>query len=187
VSGGAGRAARALACAWGFAEATVFFIVPDVGLTFLALRGLRRSLGAAAWALGGALAGGAAMLLLGARAPGAALRLLDALPGISPALLEHAHRDLEVHGLRAVLLGVAGGIPYKIYAVEWGAGHGAWLPFLLVSVPARGARFLVTPLVAAGLQRLAAPLTGRRALVEWGLLAAFWLGFYGFYFSAFRG
>lgn len=180
-----GTPANALAFVWGLAEATVFFIVPDVGLTFLALRDLRGSLRAAAWALAGALAGGLLMLLWGARSPEAAARLLDWVPAISPALVARVHAQVDAHGLGAVLFGPLAGIPYKIYAVDWGARHGPWLPFLLVSLPARAVRFFLTPLVAAGVRRLLVPLTRGRAAAEAGLLAAFWIGFYAFYFTVF--
>ena len=53
-----GRGPEILAALWGFAESTLFFIVPDVLLTWLALSLPRRALRACYWALGGALAGG---------------------------------------------------------------------------------------------------------------------------------
>ena len=57
----------AAAFAWGFAEATLFFVVPDVWLTLIAVRrGLRPALVACGWALAGALAGGLAMYAWGA-------------------------------------------------------------------------------------------------------------------------
>jgi len=182
-----GRAANAVACAWGFAEATLFFIVPDVWLTFVALRGLRKALVAAAWAIGGALAGGVVMLWLGSHAPGSAADLLDAVPGISPALVARVHAEVEAHGLVAALLGPIGGIPYKIYAVDWGTRQGGWPAFVLVSVPARGARFFLLPALVAGIQRWIAPLTRGRLAVEAALVAVSWLAFYTFYFAHFRG
>ncbi len=179
-----GRTADAVACAWGFAEATLFFIVPDVWLTFLALLGLRLALVAAAWSLVGALAGGLVMLVLGVQAPGAALRLLDAVPAISPELIARVRAQVDAHGAAAVVLGPIGGVPYKIYAVDWGARHASWLAFLLVSIPARGVRFFLAPVIVAGIQRW---IVRRRRVAGLALLAAFWLGFYTFYFARFRG
>jgi hypothetical protein len=168
---------------WGLAEATLFFIVPDVWLTFLALKNLHRSLVAAVWALGGALLGGVAMYSFGAHAHDAGWRALDAVPAISPALIAHVHVQVEEHGLWAMLLGPIGGIPYKIYAVVWGARHGSVLAFLLVSLPARGVRFFLAPALTAGIRRLVLPLTRGHAAFEAGLLAAFWVGLYAFYFT----
>lgn len=181
------RAACAIACAWGFAEATLFFIVPDVWLTFLVMIGLRPALLAASWAIAGGLAGGITMLWLGAHDPATAARLLDAVPAISPALIARVHAGIEQHGLLAVLLGPIGGVPYKIYAVEWGARHGSWLVFTLVSVPARGVRFFLAPVLVALIRRGIAPLTRGRRAVEAGVLAGFWVAFYTFYFLQFPG
>ncbi|GEM_PF-3959884 len=47
-----------VALAWGFAEATLFFIVPDVWLTLVARERLRTGLIASLYSLAGALAGG---------------------------------------------------------------------------------------------------------------------------------
>ena len=54
------------AMAWGFAEATFFFIIPDVFLTYIALKNWRQATRACFWALGGALIGGAVMYAWGA-------------------------------------------------------------------------------------------------------------------------
>jgi len=50
---------HAVAGLWGFAEATAFFVVPDVWLSAVALRNLPRGLTGAASATAGALVGGA--------------------------------------------------------------------------------------------------------------------------------
>jgi len=53
--------------AWGFAEATLFFIVPDLLLTFIALYSFRRSVKVLAFILLGALVGGTLMFCAGQR------------------------------------------------------------------------------------------------------------------------
>ncbi len=50
---------------WGFAEATFFFIVPDVLLTLIALKNWRLATRACLWSLGGALIGGVHHVHLG--------------------------------------------------------------------------------------------------------------------------
>jgi len=47
------------ALVWGFAEATLFFFVPDILITRIALADLRRALWACFWSLLGAVSGGA--------------------------------------------------------------------------------------------------------------------------------
>src|SRR5438876_8872457 len=108
------RAALVLAFAWGLAEATLFFIVPDVLLTLIACRALRPALKASIVALAGALAGGALMYALGTREPNSARIFLDYVPAISPALITSVAAQINESGLLAVMLGPLKGIPYKI-------------------------------------------------------------------------
>jgi membrane protein YqaA with SNARE-associated domain len=179
------RAAQWAAFAWGLAEATLFFIVPDVLLTAIACRSLRAGLKASCVAVAGALLGGILMYGAGHAAPQTARAWLVRLPAIHPPLIQHVQMQLASHGLGAVLLGPALGIPYKIYAVEWGVGHGNELMFLVVSIPARGVRFVLSAVVANGIARLIAPWTRRRAPIETTILALFWIGFYALYLAHF--
>jgi membrane protein YqaA with SNARE-associated domain len=180
-----GNAAMAASFAWGFAEATFFFLVPEVLLTMLACRGLRPALKAALSALAGALTGGALMHLISTNSPWAATSFLDHIPGISPSLIGTVGSQIDQHGIIAVMLGPISGIPYKIYAVEWGARGGNLVAFLLISIPARYIRFALACVATRGLVRLIEPWTRHYARIEILLLALFWIAFYGFYFSRF--
>ena len=71
----------AIAAAWGLAEATLFFIVPDVLLTWLAGFRPRLVWRAVAACLGGALLGGLLMYLAAADSPERMRALLDAGAG----------------------------------------------------------------------------------------------------------
>jgi membrane protein DedA with SNARE-associated domain len=177
--------AQASAFAWGLAEATVFFIVPDVLLTLLACRSIRASLKAGCSALLGAILGGFIMYTAGHAGPETSRIWLAHVPAIDHRLIQQVQSQLSEYGLYAVLTGSTVGIPYKIYAVEWGARHGDVRAFLLVSVPARGIRFLFSSLIASGIARLIAPWTQRRAPTEMFIWALFWTGFYALYFSHF--
>ncbi len=129
-----------IAWVWGFAEATLFFIVPDVGLSLIALRGGVVGWWACFWALLGALLGGAWMFRWGQKAPHEAERAVRRVPAIPARDIERVRRGLARWGIAAMLFGPALGIPYKIYAVY--ASRVTDLGrFLLVSVPARGVRF----------------------------------------------
>src|SRR6185436_9062374 len=125
------HAALAIAFAWGLAEATFFFIVPDVLLTLIACRALRPAVKATIAALAGALVGGALMFAFGGSATATARDFLDHVPGISPWLITQVASQIDERELLAVLLGPIKGIPYKIYAVEWGARRGNVAAFLL--------------------------------------------------------
>jgi membrane protein DedA with SNARE-associated domain len=168
----------AIALAWGFGEATFFFLVPDVWLTFLALESFPKAIAASLASLAGALHGGALMWLWGRLRPAAARRFLVRIPAISQRLLQTVDQQVESRGLLSVFTGPLRGIPYKIYAVECGRQNRSLLLFLLISIPARYIRFF---LAVGGFWLLgkALPLSldGKRIVV-----ALFWLVFYTFYF-----
>ena len=171
------------AALWGFAEATLFFIVPDVLLTFIAVEDRRRALLACGGAVAGALVGGMLMHFWGSIDPPGALAVLDAVPAIGPAMIEDVHASLERAGATAIFLGPLTGTPYKIYAVMTGSMGTSLLLFLLVSLPARSLRFLALTLVTAWVSR-------QRPFRHWSvtrkrlLLSGLWLVFYIGYFAA---
>jgi membrane protein YqaA with SNARE-associated domain len=175
------RAAVAVAAAWGFAEATLFFVVPDVYLSRLALADLRAALRCCLWALLGALAGGAVMYAMGQRQLAGAERALDAVPAIAPAAIAGVRAEIAGRGTLAVFLGPLSGTPYKIYAVE---SAPAGLPlgrFLAVSVPARLLRFALVALLFNGLARGPLRRWGAARLGRAHALA--WAAFYLVYFA----
>jgi len=179
------RSALVLAFAWGLAEATVFFIVPDVLLTLYGCRKLKPAINATVAALIGALAGGVLAYSFGYRDPDAARAFLAHIPAISPALISRVADQITDNGLAAVLLGPLKGIPYKLYAVEWGARREGLISLMLISVPARYVRFFLATLAARLIARFLTPLTEHRARKELAILAVLWIAFYGFYFSRF--
>ena len=166
---------------WGFAEATLFFIVPDVFLTWVALQGIRRGFKACGWALGGALLGGATMWLWGRGDAGSATEALDHVPAISPLMIASVRDMLASVGLTEVFFGPLFGTPYKVYAVQAGSLGMPLIGFLIVSVPARLIRFIVLTLLSGAISgwigdRLS--ISSKRAI-----LTILWVSFYGWYFS----
>lgn len=178
-------AAQLTAFCWGLAEATIFFIVPDVLLSIIACRSVRAGWKALLHALLGALLGGLMMYGFGRAAPAATRNVLIHVPAIHSSLVERVHIQMSSHPVAAVLAGPLIGIPYKIYAVESGAQHNGLLGFMLISIPARGLRFVLTILVAGGVARLLAPWTQRSPAIELLILSLFWTAFYTFYFMHF--
>lgn len=171
----------AAALLWGFGEATLFFVVPDVLLTIVALTHRRAALVGCAWAVAGALVGGWLMYRWGASDSAAAMAALDAVPAVGPTMLAAVERGVAEHGLLSIFAGPITGTPYKIYAVVSGATGVPLGAFLAVSVPARGIRFL--------LLTLGASWVAERWLARWSptrkrwLAAACWLAFYVVYFA----
>lgn len=140
--------ANAIASLWGFAEATVFFIVPDVLLSWLALRSPKSGLIACLFALLGALVGGTVMWLWGRVDPDSARAIFELLPAMGGASIANVQMQLADSGISALFLGPLGGTPYKIYAVE-AANLGFGLAiFLAVSIPSRLTRFLLVTIVS---------------------------------------
>ena len=171
-----------LAAAWGLAEATVFFIVPDVLLTFLALKDGKRATVVSFWTLGGALVGGIIMFCWGAHDKEAAEELLSEIPAISPAMLEKVETQVEEAGVKAAFVGPLTGRPYKIYATYAGSSGESLGIFLLISVPARLLRFLILAWLTTAIAKgpLRKVKVGPRNL----LFVAIWLTFYVWYFGA---
>jgi membrane protein DedA with SNARE-associated domain len=169
---------------WGVAEATLFFIVPDVIVGAVGLFRRRRALASVAAAIAGAVVGGF-ILYVAARGAGEGLRsVIEQVPGVRAETMARVRGDLEAHGGTALVLGPFSGIPYKIYAGEWGL-RGWGLPALLAwTVPARAIRILPVALLAAG-----AGFVLRRWLYRWpevwlGLYALSWVAVYVLYFRA---
>jgi membrane protein YqaA with SNARE-associated domain len=170
-----------IALLWGFAEATLFFVVPDVLLTFVALRNLRRALVACGVVLLGALAGGVLMYTWADRHPEAARSAVERVPAISAGLMQAVAGQLREQGPLAAVVGAFVGRPYKIYAVT-AAGAGISLPvFALITVPARLSRFvLLTLLAALGARLLRKRLSARRLDL---VLGGIWVVNYAIYWT----
>lgn len=170
------------AAGWGVAEASLFFFVPDVLLTFVVMRfGLRAGLKLAVVAAAAASITGIGMLLWSAHDPETARNVMLMVPAIGPDLLERAHSEIALNWPLHLFTGAMTGLPYKLYAVEAGAAHINPLLFALVSFPARLTRFVLTVLAAE---------LGREILIKmrrlqwryWGWGAA-WFCVYALYFT----
>lgn len=173
-----------VAAAWGSAEALVFFIVPDVWTSWLALHNPRRGMTTTLSALAGALAGGAANYKLSERMSHEdTQRVLTSIPGISSDMVAAVERELDEKGWSALVLGPTRGVPYKIYARTLAHGGESFARFMALSVPARMGRFLAVTGGVAALGKLA----DRRGLskkTKTGLFLGGWTAFYTWYFTA---
>lgn len=169
---------------WGFSEATLFFIVPDVLLTLAVVRlGVARGLTLAFWTLAGALAGGALMHRWGAADPEAAQAMLDRIPAISDAMIARVRADAS--GVAGMIHGSLTGVPYKVFAVAAGAEGVTPSQFLLASIAARLVRWLLLIGLTAGIVALMRGAgIGRWAKALWVVL---WVGFYATYFALMPG
>ena len=170
------------AALWGIAEATFFFLVPDVLLTLAAMRfgwkaGLKLSVVAAA----AASLAGIAMWMWGRHDIAGARHAMLMVPAIGPDLLARAVREMGQGWPLHLVTGAMTGVPYKLYAVEAGARGLDPLAFAAMSFVARLIRFVLTVALAAGGRWLAQSL-GKPKLGIWGWGVA-WIAVYAIYFT----
>ena len=177
-------AIRLISFAWGFAEATFFFFVPDLWLTYLVLVNRGEGYKNIPFVIAGALTGGALMYVFGSESFATARVFLDAVPAISPALLDSAGEEMRAGNALAVMqAGSLSGVPYKIYAAVAGDMGLAVPLFAFYTVIARGVRFLLVTSLAS--------LVGSALLIRYNLRAILivntgcWVVFYSFYLYIF--
>ncbi|MFE0754562.1 hypothetical protein ACFW16_11450 [Inquilinus sp. NPDC058860] len=184
-----------LAFLWGVAEASLFFVVPDVPVSLIALaRGWQAGLRAALAAAAGAMLGGTALAVFAGHAPETAIALVDAVPAIPSAMIARMQAMMagteSAAGLAGVLiLASLSGVPYKIAAASAPAlGIPVWELALLTPL-VRLPRFVALAAAGAVLHSLTPALPRRIQPVRVRLLLAAlgWSAFYGAYWSKVGG
>ena len=170
-----------LSAVWGFAEATLFFIVPDVIVGFVGLHHPRKALVAGAAAVGGACVGGALLYVVGRQVGGDLRGVMDAVFAIEPTMLDLAHDQLLDSGGLAIVNAPSQGIPYKLYAAEWSL-LGWGLPSLVLwTIPARAIRIVGFGLLMAIVGKVLRSRIERRSSA-WSLAyVAAWAVFYTYF------
>lgn len=167
---------------WGVAEATLFFFVPDVLLSYIGLkRGAKAGARASLIAAIGAGVGGAIMATWSLADPQTARAAVLAVPAISEAMAQRAAAAVDANWFAATLLGPLSSTPFKLYAIL--APHaGASVPvFALAGVLARLPRFLAAAIGAALIGRVLAGRISPR--VQSWLFVAAWVLFYAVFFA----
>lgn len=170
------------AALWGAAEATFFFIVPDVLLTAAVLKlGWRAALKLAGVAAAAAVLAGSALYLWAAADASGARAAMLLVPAVGPDLIVRTTAEIDGLWPLHMLAGAISGVPYKLYAVAAGTGHIGLIPFVLASFAARLARFAlavgIVTAVGHGLDRLDS------ARLKVPLLVAGWIVLYAVYFG----
>jgi len=177
------KSADRIAFTWGLAEAVLFFVIPDVFLTLLAIRiGLGAAWRASLLATAGAVTGGLVMYVWAAFDPVSVFTVMNLLPGIDGAMIEQVRRQTADLGTDALLGGPWQGIPYKLYAAASGELSLGALSLIVWTIPGRLARFGVSIVVASYLRwffgRWVSP---RQMVIAWALVwsavyAGYWFG-----------
>jgi hypothetical protein len=183
LEGWLGRPGAWVALAWGFAEGTLFFIVPDVLFTLTVALRPRRGLLQLALAVAGAIPAGLLMYSWAATNPPQAQSAVNRVPFVQDFQFEDTARRFETDRGVAMLSNPLNGVPYKVYAVLAPA-YLSLTEFALLSIPARAERMLVTwipaALIGLALSRLE-EANRRRAAIR--LHAFAWIAIYAVYWS----
>ena len=166
---------------WGFAEATLFFIVPDVWLSIVGRNKLKAGIIACFYSLIGALLGGTVLYGWGAYDLDSATAIISYIPAISTNMLQQVNTALATEGLSAILMGPLSGTPYKTYAIFAAHNNIGFGWFLLITIPARLMRFL---LVTLTVHYIAKALTKALPINKLTLIIFGWSLFYVGYFYA---
>lgn len=130
------------AFAWGLAEGTLFFIIPDVLLSFSAVQRPRKSLVHLASIVLGALLAGQIMFAWASRDPEGAVHTVDQVPFVTEKVIARAEADYERVGIQRHARATSR-TPYKTYAVV-APRHSSWWSFGMMTIPARAERLVVT-------------------------------------------
>lgn len=171
--------ANLIAFLWGFAEATLFFIIPDVAISVIALNGDNAGLEASVYTLAGALLGGWVMFYWGRSNLEKVLQTILKLPAIRSVDLERVRADMEKYGSLSMMWGPTLGIPYKIYAA-YAHLFDSFFTFILISIPARMIRFVIVAMAIPYVMSKVAPNASLTAQVLIVLLI--WIVIYSVYF-----
>jgi membrane protein YqaA with SNARE-associated domain len=165
---------------WGFAEGTLFFIVPDVLISLVALFSLRRFLLCTAAALLGSILAGCTIYYATVHFPEITSSLLHGVPFMPATMFAMVQLEYEQQGVWALLNGPVTGTPYKIYA----SLAPAYVPvqaFLAVSIPVRLGRFALIGGLSYAIGHLARRHGQRLTEKLLTAHAVIWSVFYVFY------
>lgn len=130
------------AFAWGLAEATVFFLVPDVLVAAASAHRPESGVAFALAALAGSLVGGVVTYLVSRWKPRAVLGFVEWLPGHTPAYVALVRQDTRLGGIGALATAAFVGRQFKILAYEAAtSGRPGFVAFFGVTGLSRAARF----------------------------------------------
>lgn len=172
-----------IALGWGFGEAVLFFVIPDVFLTLVAVRlGLRRSWRLAVLATAGAVIGGLVVYAWASLHPASVTSAMQLLPGIERSMIDSVNADVAAHGSAALLAGPWQGRPYKLFAAASGELGLSAIGLALLTIPGRLGRFAISIALASYLRWFFSRWIPQEVmLATW---AAFWVVVYAGYWLA---
>jgi hypothetical protein len=172
----------AVCAAWGFGEAILLPIVPDVLLYPLAAAAPRRAAPLFGWTLLGALLGSLVLSAVASSQPAAARDLVLAVPGIDRPMLDEAVIVVR-DGDPLSMAHFGPGTPLKVYTVAWWEGSGTLAGYLVGLVANRLERIGPGVAVMALIGAIAPMWIRRRERLLLVGYVLFWVGFYALRFA----
>lgn len=169
---------------WGAAEASFFYLVPDVWLGLVVVRAPRHTWTTVAATAAGSMAGAALLRRATIDRPAEVDGWIGHVPGLLPGDLERAGRELDAQGSVAFLNGPFHGLPVKLYVHQ--ASRRAIPSSEIVTMTALNRLERIVPFaIVIGL--LTSPLRGfarRHPGLATALYTAAWTAFYVWYFTS---
>jgi hypothetical protein len=102
---------------WGFAEGTLFFIVPDLILSWASLAGVKHGAKIFGAILAGAVVAGLCLYTWAVWRPDSARSVVASVPFVRARMFDKVEADYRMHGVTGIFYTLGTGIPYKVYAV----------------------------------------------------------------------
>jgi hypothetical protein len=168
---------------WGFAEGTLFFIIPDVILSWASLASVKCGIKIFGAILAGAVIAGLCMYTWSARQPDTARSAVGAVPFVRTRMFDKVQEDYRNHGAAGIFYTLGTGIPYKIYAVL-APPVSSPVTFALVSIPARLERMLLSWLIPTFLGWFLMRWIRNHRHLTAVIFAGFWIVTYAIYWSS---
>jgi hypothetical protein len=167
---------------WGFAEGTLFFIIPDVLLSWASLAGARCGFKILGAILAGSLVAGLGMYTWAASRPELSRSVVASVPFVRAKMFDKVQEDYRDQGISGMLKGPGSGIPYKVYAVLAPPISNP-VTFALISIPARLERLITSWLLFTALGWLFRRWIRNHSRITTTLFAAFWIVTYALYWT----
>jgi len=171
----------AAAFAWGLAEGSFFFLIPDILLTLTALFSVKRSLQQMVLVVAGSLVAGCALYQWSQADSAGAKHAVLRVPFVRERMFTETEQEFKSVGLWALFKGPSRGIPYKVYAVQAPA-YTPLSTFLLASVPARFERLVLSWIVFTAVGYFVRK-RGVRPLFALLFHAVYWSAIYAYYWT----
>jgi hypothetical protein len=168
---------------WGLAEGTLFFLIPDIVLSWASLAGAKSGIKILGAILAGAVVAGLCMYTWAVWQPNSARSAVASVPFVRARMFNKVEADYRAHGVSGIFYTLGTGIPYKVYAVL-APPISTPVTWAFVSVLARLERMALSWLIPTFLGWfLKRWIRGHRHLTT-VLFAGFWIVTYAIYWSS---